>query len=94
MYVDSSVCQAWQIDSSKILSTTPKNLDLSSLALKYFEFPSELMIKVQAKLNKVVMYQSGGHYKRDCESIKFGNCYYFNWSMFIRPNNLIFKYFR
>ena len=73
MYVDYSVRKARHIDASKILSTTPTNLDLSSLVLNHFELPSELMMKVQAKLNKVVIYQNGCHYKQDCESIKFSN---------------------
>ena len=68
MYVDYSVRKARHIDASKILSTTPTNL-----VLNHFELPSELMMKVQAKLNKVVIYQSGCHYKQDCESIKFSN---------------------
>lgn len=56
------------------ISTTPENFDISSLVASHLKLPSDVM-KVQAKLEKVVVYDTKCHYECSYNSKKeFGNC--------------------
>ena len=44
-------------------------MSLSSLVMNHLELPSELM-NVQAKLDHMILYESGGHYQHTLDSEK------------------------
>ncbi len=67
--LDSSKWLALEINSSKLTSTIFYVLKLPSLAMHHLGLPSELM-DVQAKLQQLILYESGGHYHRTMESEK------------------------
>jgi hypothetical protein len=64
--LDSSKRLALEINSSKLTSTISDDLKLPSLAIQHLGLPSELM-GVQAKLQQLILYESGGHYHRTME---------------------------
>jgi len=64
--LDSSKRLALEISFSKITSTISDDLKLPSLAMNHLGLPSELM-DVQAKLQQLILYESGGHYHRTME---------------------------
>ena len=61
---DSSVVDYQEIESYKILSTTPSSLDLSSLIIRQLGLPTASM-DVEAKFEKLVIYETGGHNKQN-----------------------------
>ncbi len=61
-FLDPLKIQALKIEASKVL--LPKELDLSSLIVSHLGLPVA-SINVQAKLAKLILYETGGHYKRD-----------------------------
>ncbi len=79
--LDPALRQARQLDAQKVILTTPENLGLSTLVVDNLGLPSEL-IKVQAKLANVILYENGGHYERDFHCSKFGNPIILNFSQF------------
>ena len=69
--MDPSWRLASQLNANRLI-TTPENLGISSLVVDHFGLPFKLM-KVQANLENVIVYESGGHYLRDFNCSKFGN---------------------
>lgn len=67
--MDSSNRLALEVDGKKIDSTTAEEMSLSSLVMNHLELPSELM-NVQAKLDHMILYESGGHYQHTLDSEK------------------------
>lgn len=59
---DPLLTQAWEIDSSKILTG---NLDLSTLVISHLGLPADKIMVTQAKLTKLIMYQAGGRYEHN-----------------------------
>ena len=73
---DSSVVDYQEIESYKILSTTPSSLDLLSLIIRQLGLPTASM-DVEAKFEKLVIYETGGHNKQDFYYEKtFGKYFY------------------
>ena len=71
MYFDPSIIKALQIDSFQILE--PSGLDLSPLIIRKLGLETQ-SVNIQAKLEKLVLYEVDGHYKRDLNSEnEFGN---------------------
>ena len=68
-FLDPFIRKAIQINSSKIISTAPENLDLSSHVLRLLDLPPELM-EIEAKLDQLILYETGGHYKHVLDSKK------------------------
>lgn len=65
--VDPSLRQAWEIDSLKLLD----NVDLPLLVTPHLDFPAELLnVQIQAKLDKLLLFETAGHYKRNMKSEK------------------------
>jgi hypothetical protein len=64
--LDSSKRQALEINSSKLTSTIIDDLNLLSMVMRHLDLPSDLM-NVQAKLQQLILYESGGHYHRTME---------------------------
>jgi hypothetical protein len=67
--LDCSKKFALQIDASKLASTISDDLSLTSMVMHHLDLPSELM-NVQAKLDQLILYESGGHYQCVLESGK------------------------
>ena len=61
---DSSVVNYQEIDSFKVLSTMPASLALSSLIIHQLGLPRASM-DIEAKLEKLVIYETGGHNMKD-----------------------------
>ena len=68
-YVDLLIRKAMLIDQSKIIPTTPVELCLVSHVVRLLDLPTDLM-DVEVKLDQLILYESGGHYKRDLHSKK------------------------
>ena len=68
-FLDSSKRLAFEVDGKKIGSTIAEDLSLSSLVVNHLELPSEFM-NVQAKLDHMILYESGGHYQHTFDSEK------------------------
>lgn len=62
-YLDPTMTEAWEIDSSKL----DQNMDWSLLITSHLGFPSDLL-NIQAKLDKLILYEAGGHYERNVKS--------------------------
>ena len=56
--------KAMLIDQSKIISTTPVDFCLASHVVRLLDLSTDLM-DVEMKLDRLILYESGGHYKRD-----------------------------
>ena len=69
-YVDPLIRKAMLIDQSKIIPTTPVELCLVSYVIRLLDLPTDLMMDVEVKLDQLILYESGGHYKRDLHSKK------------------------
>ena len=69
-YVDPLIRKAMMIDQSKIIPTTPVELCLVSYVIRLLDLPTDLMMDVEVKLDQLILYESGGHYKRDLHSKK------------------------
>ena len=68
-YVNPLIRKALLIDQSKIISTAPVDLCLASHAVGVLDLPTDMM-DVEMKLDQLILYESGGHYKRDLVSKK------------------------
>ena len=69
-YVDPLIRKAMQIDRSEIISTTPVDLCLASHVVHLLDLPSTDLMDIEVKLDQLILYESGGHYKRDLDSKK------------------------
>ena len=68
-HLDPLIRKAMQIDKSKIISTAPVDLGLSSHVVRLLNLPADLM-DVEVKLDELILYESGGHYQRTLYSKK------------------------
>ena len=59
-----------QIDRSEIISTTPVDLCLASHVVHLLDLPSTDLMDIEVNLDQLILYESGGHYKRDLDSKK------------------------
>ena len=76
-HVDQSVRLAFEIDSSNVISTMPDNLNvlLSSLVTCDLGLSPDLM-NIETKLSHLILFETGGHFKRILHSEKhFGRTY-------------------
>ena len=67
--MDPLIRKAMLINQSKIIPTTPVELCLVSHVVRLLDLPTDLM-DVEVKLDQLILYESGGHYKRDLDSKK------------------------
>lgn len=70
--IDPHVMQAFQIDSEKLLSISPKNFDIWLVA-RHLRLHVDLE-DVEVKLDKLILYETGGHFKQTFISSQIGNC--------------------
>ena len=68
--IDPSVRRAFQIDSKKILTVSPKNFDLWFVA-RHLQLNIDFE-NVEVKLDKLILYEIGGHFKQTSISTQIG----------------------
>jgi hypothetical protein len=56
---DCSLAKTWQIDSSKVLLTTPGSVDIPTIIAAHLGLPTK-SFTTEVKLDKIILWENGG----------------------------------